>query len=138
MAKSRHSVNESKPFDKDYLLEKYHILTEDSIEKLEGMVRKSLVPFVAMGLLTEEEKEQWTAEDYKSRTEKRYRRLITRIIDSKSLEKYIKFTKALTFRNKLEVSGIYHFFQDLFEVGLVDPLQGEKMGSVDRNCVDKL
>ena len=128
MAKSLLSATEAKPFDKECLLQKYHDITVDKIEieKLIEMVKKSLVPFVAMGLMTEEEKKQWTEEDYRKETDRRYRRLIDRVIESKSLDKYIKFTRALTFRNRTEVKKVYHFFEDLFEVGLVDPLQGEK------------
>lgn len=119
-------TQELKLFRKEELLEKYKELTEEHQKKLRVMIKKTLVPFVAIKIITDVEKKTWEEEDYECKKEERYDRLIGRVQESKSLDVFLRFTRALTYRNnKAEIIQVYDFFPHLFEVGLVDPLQGQ-------------
>lgn len=120
-----YGTTELRLFNKDKLLEDYEDATKTCMEELRVMVKKTLVPFVSVSIITEGEKRDWTKKDYENETEERFKSLICKVQDSRSLDVYIRFSKALTFRNSLaELKGVYHFAPDLFEVGLHDPLQG--------------
>ncbi len=116
----------SKLYGKDELLKEYIASTEKYEDELFAMVKKTLVPFVYMGILSDQDKKKWAEEDQQYGTEERFRRVIKEVLQSGLLDRFIKFTRALTFKNThTEITQAYNFFPRLFEVGLVDPLQGQ-------------
>lgn len=117
---------DSKLYGKEELLKEYIAFTKKCENELLKMVKKTLVPFVYMEIITDQEKKKWTEEDQSDGTKDRFSRLIQKVLRKESLDMFIKFTRALTFKNTFaEIQVVYNFFPRLFEVGLVDPLQGQ-------------
>lgn len=114
----------SRLYTKEELLSLYRESTSEKVNELTPMLKKTLVPFVNVEIITEEEKFYWKKEDYKNDTETAYDRVVSRVQEHDNLDKYILFSRALSYCNRIEVRRIYGFVPDLIEVGLHDPLRG--------------
>ena len=120
---SRLQLAMARLYTKDELSRRYREFTSSKTDILIDMLKKTLVPFVKLGIISETEKYEWLHK--KDEEDNACYCVVRRVLDKNDLDVYIKFSRGLAFLNKEQVKEVYGFIPDLLLVGLHDPLIGK-------------
>lgn len=117
-------MSKLKLYSKEELVSEYRLSIENNKEKIiETLKVASLAVFSLRGLISEEQKDEWSTLGRTICREEPYRRLICFVLDKNSVEDYLKFSRCVQYTNNVKALIIFPFIRDLVAVGLHDSLK---------------
>lgn len=106
-------------FTKESLLSEYLKVIQDNRDELVRVLCSgTLIPFIKVGIITEEQKSEWSSLS----SEERYDKILSLVIERKDINLCIKFSRCVQYINNTKTKKVFEFIPDIYEVGLHDPL----------------